>query len=38
MPKNKVKFNLKNVHYDLLTLSAQNVPSFGTPVPVPGAV
>ena len=38
MPKNKVKFNLKNVHYALLTLSAQNVPSFGTPVPVPGAV
>ena len=38
MPKNKVKFNLKNVHYALLTLSAQNVPSFGAPVPVPGAV
>jgi phi13 family phage major tail protein len=38
MPKNKVKFNLKNVHYALLTLSAQNVPSFCTPVPVPGAV
>ena len=38
MPNNKVKFNLKNVHYALLTLSALNVPSFGTPVPVPGAV
>ena len=38
MPKNKVKFNLKNIHYALLTLSAQNVPSFGMPVPVPGAV
>ena len=38
MPKNKVKFNLKNVHYALLTLSAQNVPSYGKPVPVPGAV
>ena len=38
MPKNKVKFNLKNVHYALLTLSAQNVPSYGTPVAVPGAV
>lgn len=31
MPKNKVKFNLKNVHYALLTLSAQNVPSYGKP-------
>ena len=38
MHKNKVKFNLKNVHYALLTLSAQNVPSYGKPVPVPGAV
>ena len=38
MTKNKVKFNLKNVHYALLTLSAQNVPSYGKPVPVPGAV
>ena len=37
MPKNKVKFNLKNVHYALLTL-VNNVPSYGTPVPMPGAV
>ena len=37
MPKNKVKFNLKNVHYALLTLT-NNVPSYGAPVPMPGAV
>ena len=37
MPKNKVKFNLKNVHYALLTLTG-NAPSYGTPVPMPGAV
>ena len=37
MPKNKVKFNLKNVHYALLTL-VNNEPSYGTPVPMPGAV
>ena len=37
MPKNKVKFNLKNVHYALLTLT-NNIPSYGTPVPMPGAV
>ena len=37
MPKNKVKFNLKNVHYALLTLT-NNVPSYGTPVAMPGAV
>lgn len=37
MPNNKVKFNLKNVHYALLTLTG-NTPSYGTPVPVPGAV
>ena len=37
MPNNKVKFNLKNVHYALLTLTG-NTPSYGMPVPVPGAV
>ena len=38
MPTNKVRFNLKNVHYAPVTFSAGGVPSFGTPVPIPGAV
>lgn len=33
----KVQFNLKNVHYAPLELNG-DVPSWGTPVPVPGAV
>ena len=38
MSKNKVKFNLKNVHYAKLTMGDNNIPSYGTPVPIPGAV
>ena len=35
---NKVKFNLKNVHYAKVTLNDEGVPSFGTVKPIPGAV
>jgi len=39
MPKkNKVKFNICNVHYALLTLGADGAVSFGTPVAMPGSV
>lgn len=37
-PANKVKFGLKNVHYALLTLGEAGAVSYGTPVPIPGAV
>ena len=34
---NKVKYGLKNVYYSIITL-ANNIPSYGTPVHIPGAV
>ena len=34
---NKVKYGLKNVYYSVITL-ANNVPSYATPVHIPGAV
>lgn len=40
MTKNKVQFNLKNVHYAVLTpaVAPAPIPSYETPVAIPGAV
>ena len=38
MSDNKVKYNLKNTHYALLTYDQNGNPVYGTPVAMPGSV